>query len=185
MRPVFEWQIGSRTLQLGKRTLIMGVVNVTPDSFSDGGLHLDPEAAVAHALQLLADGADIIDIGGESTRPGAAVIASAGASASSSSGTKVAVSEREELDRVIPVITSLKRKRSDAVISVDTYKAAVARAAVEAGAEILNEVGGFCWGSRMAENPTGLKSGAGVMAKRGRPGEWRDAAPDPGIFFFV
>ena len=84
MRPVFEWQIGSHALQLGKRTLIMGVVNVTPDSFSDGGLHLDPEAAVAHALQLVADGADIIDIGGESTRPGASVIASAEASASAS-----------------------------------------------------------------------------------------------------
>src|SRR5437667_372780 len=101
MRPVFEWQIGSRALHLGKRTLIMGVVNVTPDSFSDGGLHLDPEAAVAHALQLVADGADIIDIGGESTRPGAAVIASADASASSSSATKVAVSEREERDRLV------------------------------------------------------------------------------------
>src|SRR5438309_10039817 len=112
MRPVFEWQIGSHALQLGKRTLIMGLVNVTPDSFSDGGLHLDPEAAVAHALQLVADGADIIDIGGESTRPGAAVIASAEASASPNSGTKVAVSEREELDRVIPVITSLRRKRT-------------------------------------------------------------------------
>src|SRR5438477_254315 len=111
MRPVFEWQIGSRALQLGKRTLIMGVVNVTPDSFSDGGLHLDPESAVAHALQLVADGADIIDIGGESTRPGAAVIASAGASASSSSGTKVAVSEREELDRLIPVSALAKTTR--------------------------------------------------------------------------
>src|SRR5438445_12833850 len=122
MRPVFEWQIGSRALQLGKRTLIMGVVNVTPDSFSDGGQHFAPEAAVAHALQLVADGADIIDIGGESTRPGAAVIASAGASASSS-GTKVAVSERVELDRVITVIASLWWKRSDVVISVYAYMA--------------------------------------------------------------
>src|SRR2546429_3420498 len=155
MRPVFEWQIGSRTLQLGKRTLIMGVVNVTPDSFSDGGLHLDPEAALAHALQLVADGADIIDIGGESTRPGAAVIASAEASASSSSATKVAVSEREELDRVIPVITSLKRKRSDAVISVDTYKAAVARAAVEAGGGGGNEGRGFWLGVPEGGAPPG------------------------------
>src|SRR5207244_1646802 len=135
----------------GKRTLIMGVVNVTPDSFSDGGLHLDPEAAVAHALQLVADGADIIDIGGESTRPGASVIASAEASASSSSAKKVAVSEREELDRVIPVITSLRRKRSEVVISVDTYKAAVARAAVEAGAEIVNHEENYPLLKRFAE----------------------------------
>src|SRR5438128_2751865 len=176
MRPVFEWQIGSRALQLGKRTLIMGVVNVTPDSFSDGGLHLDPESAVAHALQLVADGADIIDIGGESTRPGATVIASAGASASSS-GTTDAVSEREELDRVIKVIASLKRKRSDVVISVDTYKAAVARAAVEAGAEIVNDVSGFRWDSRMATTLTELKCGAVLMHMRGRPEEWRTLPP--------
>ena len=71
MRPVFDWVIGARTLQLGKRTLIMGVVNVTPDSFSDGGTNLDPERAVDHAIKLLQDGADIIDVGGESTRPGA------------------------------------------------------------------------------------------------------------------
>src|SRR2546430_12947240 len=185
MRPVFEWQIGSRTLQLGKRTLIMGVVNVTPDSFSDGGLHLDPEAAVAHALQLVADGADIIDIGGESTRPGAAVIASAEASASPNSGTKVAVSEREELDRVIPVIASLKRKRSDVVISVDTYKAAVARTAVEAGAEILNDVSGFRWDSRMAKMLAQLKCGAVLMHMRGRPEEWRTLAPASDIVTLV
>src|SRR2546428_13432119 len=128
MRPVFEWQIGARALHLGKRTLIMGVVNVTPDSFSDGGLHLDPEAALAHALQLVADGADIIDIGGESTRPGAAVIALAEASASSSSATKVAVWEREGLDCVIPGIASVKGKRPAWGISVVPSKAAVARA---------------------------------------------------------
>ena len=74
MRPVFEWQIGSRALQLGKRTLIMGVVNVTPDSFSDGGVNFDRDRAVEYALKLLQDGADIIDVGGESTRPGAKVI---------------------------------------------------------------------------------------------------------------
>ena len=184
MRPVFEWQIGSRALQLGKRTLIMGVVNVTPDSFSDGGLHLDPETAVAHALQLVADGADIIDIGGESTRPGATVIASAGASASSG-GTKVAVSEREELDRVIPVIASLRRKRSEVVISVDTYKAAVARAAVEAGAEIVNDVSGFRWDSRMAKTLTELKCGAVLMHMRGRPEEWRTLPPVADIVTLV
>src|SRR3989442_7991158 len=185
MRPVFEWQIGSHALQLGKRTLIMGVVNVTPDSFSDGGLHLDPEAAVAHALQLLADGADIIDIGGESTRPGASVIASAEASASPNSGTKVAVSEREELDRLIPVITSLRRKRSEVVISVDTYKAAVARAAVEAGAEIVNDGSGFCWDSRMGKTLTEFKCGAVFRHIPGRPEEWRRVAACPRICTFL
>src|SRR5438552_19128942 len=149
----------------------MGVVNVTPDSFSDGGLHLDPEAAVAHALQLVADGADIIDIGGESTRPGASVIASAEASASPNSGTKVAVSEREEQDGVIPVIASLRRKYSDVVISVDTYKAAVARTAVEAGAEIVNDVTGLRGDSRMAKPLVHLNCGLVRMPVLGRAQE--------------
>src|SRR5207247_2539885 len=185
MRPGFEWQIGSRALHVGKRTLIMGVVNVTPDSFSDGGLHLDPEAAVAHALQLVADGADIIDIGGESTRPGASVIASAEASASPNSGTKVAVSEREELDRVIPVIASLRRKRSNVVISVDTYKAKVARAAVEAGAQIVNDVSGFRWDPQMAKTLAELKCGAVLMHTRGRPEEWKTLPPASDIVVLV
>src|SRR6266705_2841490 len=133
MRPVFEWQIGSRAVQLGKRTLIMGVVNVTPDSFSDGGVHFDRDGAVEYALKLLLqDGADIIDVGGESTRPGAKV-------SGAGSG---AVSEKEELERVIPVITAVKARNPKAVISVDTYKASVARRAVEAGAEIVNDVSG-------------------------------------------
>jgi dihydropteroate synthase len=102
--------------------LVMGIVNVTPDSFSDGGRHDTVEAAVAHGLALLAEGADILDIGGESTRPGAAP-----------------VSEAEELDRVIPVIEAL-RGRSPAPISIDTMKPAVARAAVTAGATIWNDV---------------------------------------------
>jgi dihydropteroate synthase len=185
MRPVFEWQIGSRALQLGKRTLIMGVVNVTPDSFSDGGLHLDPEAAVAHALQLVADGADIIDIGGESTRPGAKVASSGAGPSSRADANKAAVSEREELDRVIPVITSLKRKRADVAISVDTYKAAVARAAVQAGAEIVNDVSGFRWDSRMAKTLAELKCGAVLMHMRGRPEEWRDLPPVADIVTLV
>jgi dihydropteroate synthase len=185
MRPVFEWQIGSRVLQLGKGTLIMGVVNVTPDSFSDGGLHLDPEAAVAHALQLVADGADIIDIGGESTRPGAKVASAGEGSSSKADANKVAVSEREELHRVIPVIRSLKQKRSDAVISIDTYKAAVARAAVQAGAEIVNDVSGFRWDSRMAKTLAELKCGAVLMHMRGRPEEWRDLPPVADIVTLV
>ncbi|MGH9551591.1 MAG: dihydropteroate synthase, partial [Terriglobales bacterium] len=117
MRPVFEWQIGSRGVQLGKRTLIMGVVNVTPDSFSDGGTNFDRECAVEYALKLLLEGADIIDVGGESTRPGAKV----------GSATEPGVSEKEELDRVIPVISAVKTKNPLAIISVDTYKASVTR----------------------------------------------------------
>src|ERR1700730_9515991 len=134
MRPVFEWQIGSRALELGKRTLIMGVVNVTPDSFSDGGLSFDRDRAVEHALQLLEDGADIIDVGGESTRPGAKVL--------STPEILPAVTEKEELERVIPVIAGVKRKHPQAVVSVDTYKASVAGRAVEAGAEDVHERNG-------------------------------------------
>src|ERR1700675_3328772 len=125
MRPVFEWNIGSRVLALGKRTLIMGIVNVTPDSFSDGGQFLDPEKALAHALRLLDEGADIIDIGGGSTRPGAKGATSGAEKKGDATRT---VTEKQELDRVIPVIKQLKQKRPDAVVSVDTYKANVAPA---------------------------------------------------------
>ena len=143
MRPVYQWNLGSRTLELGKRTLVMGVVNVTPDSFSDGGQFLDPERAVEHALALLDQGADIVDVGGESTRPGSQVLVKTGSDkdgrhssdlfTANSKGRK-AVSEQEELDRVIPVIIGVKRARGDAIVSVDTYKAGVAGAAVAAGA---------------------------------------------------
>src|ERR1051326_6783520 len=111
MRPVFTWKLGPRSLELGKRTLVMGIVNVTPDSFSDGGKHADSGEAVAHALRLLEEGADIVDIGGESTRPGA----KAGLD-------KPAVSADEELRRVLPVIVALKESNPNAIVSVDTYK---------------------------------------------------------------
>ncbi|MGA8310605.1 MAG: dihydropteroate synthase, partial [Terriglobales bacterium] len=166
MRPVFEWQIGSRALQLGKRTLIMGVVNVTPDSFSDGGETFDRERAVEYALKLLQEGADIIDVGGESTRPGAKV-----------SGTDAVVTEIEELERVIPVIAGVKKKSPKATISVDTYKSGVARRAVEAGAEIVNDVSGFLWDPKMAKTLAELKCGAVLMHMRGRPQEWRTLPP--------
>jgi dihydropteroate synthase len=163
MRAIFQWNIGSRVLELGRRTLIMGVVNVTPDSFSDGGLYLDAEMAVVRAEQLLDEGATIIDVGGESTRPGASE----------------PVSEEEERRRVLPVIRDLKRRRPDAVISVDTYKATVARAAVEAGAEVVNDVSGFRWDpdSKMAKTLAELKVGAVLMHTRGRPEEWRSLPP--------
>lgn len=191
MRPIFEWQIGSRALQLGKRTLIMGVLNVTPDSFSDGGLHFNRDRAVERALQLLHDGADIIDVGGESTRPGAKVLSSAetgGTDAASSRALprgKAVVTEKEELERVIPVIVDLKRKRPDAVISVDTYKANVARAAVKAGAEIVNDVSGFRWDPQMAKTLAELKCGAVLMHMRGRPEEWSSLPPVPDMVTLV
>jgi len=176
MRPVFDWLIGSRTLQLGKRTLIMGVVNVTPDSFSDGGVNIDRGRAVEYAIQLLHDGADIIDVGGESTRPGVKVLAV-------ESG--VGVTDKEELERVIPVIAAVKQKRPKTVISVDTYKAAVARRAIEAGAEIVNDVSGFLWDPKMAKTLAELKCGAVLMHMRGRPQEWRILPPVPDIVSLV
>jgi dihydropteroate synthase len=167
MRAIFQWNIGSRVIELGRRTLIMGIVNVTPDSFSDGGLHIDAEKAVLRGEQLLDEGATIIDVGGESTRP----------------GVSEPVSEEEERRRVLPVIRDLKRRRPDAVVSVDTYKAGVARAAVELGAEVVNDVSGFRWDPKMAKTLAELKVGAVLMHTRGRPEEWRTLPPigDPAL----
>ena len=162
MRPVFTWNLGSRALELGKRTLVMGIVNVTPDSFSDGGEHLAPDAAVAHALKLLDEGADVVDIGGESTRPGARVGAE-----------NPAVSAEVELQRVLPVITGVKKARPSAIVSIDTYKSTVARDAVEAGAEIVNDVSGLQWDPAMKATLAGLTCGVVLMHTRGRPDEWR------------
>jgi dihydropteroate synthase len=146
------WPVaGGRSLAFGPRPLVMGIVNVTPDSFSDGGLHFERRAAVEAALRMLEERADIIDIGGESTRPGAEP-----------------VDASEELERVIPVIEEVVR-RSDAVISVDTMKAAVAREALRAGASIVNDVTSLRHDPEMA----GIvrQSGAGVilMHMRGTP----------------
>lgn len=182
MRVVFEWNIGSRCLQLGKRTLIMGIVNVTPDSFSDGGQHFDRDRAVEHGLKLLEDGAEIIDVGGESTRPGANV--AAGELVATKAG-KTVVSEKEELERVIPVIAALKKKKPDAVISVDTYKASVARAAVASGAEVVNDVSGFRWDPAMKKTLADLKCGAVMMHMRGRPEEWRSLPPVSDVVMLV
>jgi dihydropteroate synthase len=190
MRPVFEWKLASRSVELGKRTVVMGVVNVTPDSFSDGGTNLDPARAVEYALQLLRDGAQIIDIGGESTRPGVIVSSVAPAEGKAASAkvarpATTAVTEEQEQDRVIPVISALKKKRPEALISVDTYKANVARAAVKAGAEIVNDVSGFQWDPLMRQTLAELKCGAVLVHTRGRPEEWRNQAPLPGIVVMV
>lgn len=184
MRPVFEWNIGSRILQLGKRTLVMGILNVTPDSFSDTGKHFEKDRAVEHALKLLEEGADIIDVGGESTRPGAKISDPGTAGGASKSG-KAAVSEKEELERVIPVIKSLKGRKPEALISIDTYKANVARTAVEAGAQIVNDVSGLRWDPKMKKLLPELKCGVVIMHMRGRPEEWGKLPPAPDIVTLV
>jgi len=202
MRPVFHWNLGARSLELGKRTLIMGVVNVTPDSFSDGGQFLARDAAIAHAERLLDEGADILDIGGESTRPGARVTPEASAKregheftrAATTPGGKSAlapgvtprgVTADEELQRVLPVISALKKKHPTSVLSVDTYKATVARAAFNAGAEIVNDVSGSRWDPQMARTIADLKCGAVLMHMRGRPEEWRTLPPPGDIVLLV
>jgi len=170
MRPGYRWQLRSRALELGQRTLIMGVVNVTPDSFSDGGKFLDPGLAVEHALRLLEEGADILDIGGESTRPGAYIAAEGGDAVN----TRRVVAEDEELRRVMPVVGGVLLARPDAVVSVDTYKSGVARAACAAGAEIVNDVSAFQWDPQMASTCAELQCGVVLMHTRGRPHQWRD-----------
>ena len=199
MRSVFHWNLGTRALELGKRTLIMGVVNVTPDSFSDGGQFLDSDQALQHAEQVLDEGADIVDIGGESTRPGARVDAGPPRQPetkqnelkkSASGGLKLAltapaVSPEEELKRILPVIADLKKKHPKVVISVDTYKATVARAAVNAGAEIVNDVSGLRWDPQMAKTVADLKCGVVLMHMRGRPEEWRTLPPPGDIVLLV
>ena len=147
----FRLRLPRRSLALGEYTLVMGILNVTPDSFSDGGLYLDTEAAVAQAIAMEAAGAHIIDIGGESTRPGSA-----------------GVSANEELRRILPVLENL-RGRIHIPISVDTSKAEVAEAAADAGAEILNDVTGLRNDPRIAEVAQRQKLGLILMHLRGTP----------------
>jgi dihydropteroate synthase len=168
MRKPFVWKLKTRELQLGERTLIMGVLNVTPDSFSDGGKFLARDHAVAHALKMLDDGADLLDIGGESTRPGTPVAESG-------------IPAAEELRRTIPVIEDVLRERPDAILSVDTYKAEVARAAVNAGCEIVNDVSALRWDEQMTATVKELDCGVILMHTRGRPQEWRNLEPSADI----
>lgn len=169
-RTFTNWRLRTRTLALGARTLVMGVVNITPDSFSDGGAFLAPDAAIAHALQLLDEGADLLDIGAESTRPG------------SRAGTENPdVSGEEEQARLLPVMEGILRARPDAVVSVDTYKAFTARAALAAGAEIVNDVSGFQWEPALAAVCAEFGCGVVLSHTHGRPDEWRgqpQLAPD-------
>lgn len=151
-RPRFELKIGQRKVRLGERTIIMGALNVTPDSFSDGGLYLDPPRAIEHGLELARQGADWIDVGGESTRPGSRP-----------------VSAEEELKRVLPVVKGLRRKLPSTPISIDTTKAEVAEETVRAGANILNDVSGLRFDPRLAGVARRHKTPLILMHLRGRP----------------
>jgi len=152
------WRCGGRRIEWGRRTLIMGILNITPDSFSDGGRYFSTTAALAGARLLIDEGADILDVGGESTRPGSAPVSAA-----------------EEMERVLPVIAAL-RQNFDCPLSVDTWKADVAEAALAAGADIINDISGLSFDPRMAG--VIARSGAGVviMHIRGTP---RDMQKDP------
>ena len=145
------WKIRDREIDLSRRAWVMGIINATPDSFSDGGSFLDPQAALAHGLQMVAEGAEILDIGGESTRPGAQ-----------------SVEADEEIRRVLPIIQALRRE-SHVLLSIDTSKASVARAALDAGADIINDVTGLRGDPDMPALAAASKAGIVIMHMQGQP----------------
>jgi len=161
-RTRFDWHLRTRSLALGGRTRIMAILNVTPDSFSDGGRFVSPHAAIERALALLDQNADILDIGGESTRPNAAPL-----------------SDHAEQDRVLPVIEGVLTQRPDALLSIDTYHASTARAAIAVGAEIVNDVSGLTWDPQMPAACASLCCGVVLMHSRGRPQQWTSLPPIP------
>jgi len=178
MRNRSHWRLRTRTLELGRRTFVMGVVNITPDSFSDGGSCLDPEAALIRCMQYLDEGADILDLGAESTRPGSRA---GGRSGGQSGGIDALVSADEEQARLLPVLEGVLKALPHAVLSADTYKAATARAALQAGAEIVNDVSGFTWDPAIAQVCAEFGAGVVLSHSRGRPEAWRgqpQLAPD-------
>ncbi len=157
--PIRQWKLARHSLPYGERTLVMAVLNITPDSFSDGGEFFSLDSAVAHAEQMIAEGADLIDIGGESTRPGSAF-----------------VTEEEELQRVIPVIERLAAK-SPVPISIDTTKSSVAYAAIAAGAEIVNDISGLRFDPSIADEAAKAKAGLVLMHSRGTPKTMQQLPP--------
>jgi len=159
MRKPFVWKLKTRELQLGERTLIMGVLNVTPDSFSDGGKYMDPDRAFARAVEIEEQGADIIDVGAESTRPGSERISAA-----------------EENRRLIPVLKRLRGKLT-VPLSVDTYKAEVAELAVAHGAEIINDPSGLTFDPQLAKTVVQHDAGLVLNHMRGRPETWAKLPP--------
>jgi len=152
LRPEFQIELGGHKVTLGARTLIMGVLNVTPDSFSDGGRYFDPVRAVQRGVELARQGADWIDVGGESARPGAQP-----------------VTVEQELQRVLPVIRGLRRTLRNVPISIDTTKAEVAEQALNAGANILNDISGLRFDLRLAEVARRYRAPLVLMHLRGRP----------------
>jgi dihydropteroate synthase len=156
-RKRFELRCRGGDLQLGERTLVMGVLNVTPDSFSDGGRFFEPAKAIEHGLLMAGQGADIIDVGGESSRPGAD-----------------AVSLDEELRRVIPVITGLA-SRLEIPISIDTYKAQVAEQAIEAGAQIINDISGLSFDPQLPAVAARFDTPLIIMHIKGNPKTMQEA----------
>lgn len=161
-RSRFTWRLRTRTLPLGRRTLVMGVLNVTPDSFSDGNRFATPNAAAEQAMRLLDEGADLIDIGGESTRPNSTPITAA-----------------EEQHRVLPALRMILNLRPDAIVSVDTYHASTAQCVCEAGAEVVNDVSGLLWDPKMADVLAEHQPGAVLMHTRGAPRMWNTLPPLP------
>jgi dihydropteroate synthase len=161
-RSCYDWKLRTQSLPLGKRTLVMGILNTTPDSFSDGGAFATHARAIEHALAMLEDGADIVDIGGESTRP----------------GKRQPLSIQEEIDRVLPVLEGVLRHRPESILSIDTYKSATAAAALHAGAQIVNDVSGFSWDEAIARVCAAAGCGVVLMHLRGRPGQWEEL-PEP------
>ncbi|MDQ2711540.1 MAG: dihydropteroate synthase [Acidobacteriota bacterium] len=155
----YHWKLKQREIVLGDRTLLMGVLNVTPDSFSDGGIYSDPDRAFARAVEMEEEGADIIDIGAESTRPGSQRI-----------------SEAEELRRLIPVLKRLKGKLN-VPISVDTYKSGVAEKAIEHGAEIINDPSGVLLDPQLPKVVTKHDTGLIINHMRGTPETWDRLGP--------
>ena len=139
----------------------MGILNTTPDSFSDGGLFRSPAQAIERALEMFEEGADMVDIGGESTRP----------------GKRDPVNAQEETNRVLPVVEGVLRQRPNAILSVDTYKSVTAKAALLAGVEIVNDVSGFLWDNAMAGICARAQCGVVLMHTRGRPEDWRAQPP--------
>ena len=158
-RKPFVWKLKAREIALGERTLIMGVLNVTPDSFSDGGNYLDPDRAFARAVELEEQGADIIDVGAESTRLGS-----------------TRVSAAEELRRLIPVLKRLHGKLT-IPISVDTYKAEVAELAITHGAEVINDPTGLTFDAQIAKTVAQHDAGLILNHMRGRPESWAKLPP--------
>lgn len=159
MEKRFWWKLKTREITLGERTQVMGIINITPDSFSDGGLYDNPDKALARALELEEQGADIIDIGAESTKPGSQRI-----------------SEAEELRRIIPVLKKLRNKLS-IPISVDTYKSQVAEKALEHGAEIINDPTGLLLDLQLTKVVNKYDAGLIINHMRGMPDTWARLAP--------